>query len=296
MPEITRRRQGEMVRGLFNLLRGHPEGLPAREVIARLQQVAPPTPFEESEYPDRPGQRRYEKIVRWATVDPVKAGWMVKSQGNWTVTPEGLAAAERMPDDDAFFKEAVRLYRQWRSANVLVQEASDEAETTEAQPPSEVTLEEAAETARNEIREYLAGMPPYDFQELVASLLRAMGYHVPWVAPPGPDRGVDVVAFTDPLGANGPRIKVQVKRRRDVIRVPEVRAFMAVLGANDVGVFVTTSRFTPDALEEVRGQEVRRIQLLDGDIFIDLWIEHYNAVPEAAKQLLPLKPIYYLAT
>jgi len=38
-----------------------------------------------------------------------------------------------------------------------------------------------------------------------------MGYHVAWVAPPGPDGGVDVIAQSDPLGINGPRIKVQVK-------------------------------------------------------------------------------------
>ena len=106
----------------------------------------------------------------------------------------------------------------------------------------------------------------------------------------------DIVAFTDPLGASGPRIKVQVKRRQDTLRVHEVRAFMAVPGTNDVGIFVTTGRFTPDAMEEVRGQEVRRLQLIDGDAFIDLWIEHYGAVPEPAKQLLPLKPIYYIAS
>lgn len=33
-------------------------------------------------------------------------------------------------------------------------------------------------------------MSPYDFQDLAAALLEAMGYRVLWVAPPGPDRGV----------------------------------------------------------------------------------------------------------
>jgi len=35
--------------------------------------------------------------------------------------------------------------------------------------------QEAEETARQEIRDYLAKIPPYDLQELVAALLRAMG-------------------------------------------------------------------------------------------------------------------------
>lgn len=39
------------------------------------------------------------------------------------------------------------------------------------------TLEEAEETAWNEIEEYLKAINPYDLQKLVAALLRAMGYH-----------------------------------------------------------------------------------------------------------------------
>jgi hypothetical protein len=36
-----------------------------------------------------------------------------------------------------------------------------------------------------EIEEHLEQMNPYDFQDLVAGLLRALGYHVAWVSPPG---------------------------------------------------------------------------------------------------------------
>jgi restriction system protein len=80
---------------------------------------------------------------------------------------------------------------------------------------SAATLEEAEEAAWGEIREYLVAMRPYDFQELVGALLRAMGYYVLWEAPPGPDRGIDLIAYTDPLGTTSPRIKVQVKRQPD---------------------------------------------------------------------------------
>ena len=99
-------------------------------------------------------------------------------------------------------------------------------------------LEEAEESAWGEIRDYLATMPPYDFQQLVAALLRAMRYHVLWVAPPGPDRGIDIIAHSDPLGTAKPRIKVQVKRQAETkISVDGLRAFMAVLADDDVGIF-----------------------------------------------------------
>jgi restriction system protein len=52
-------------------------------------------------------------------------------------------------------------------------------------------------------------MNPYDFQDLVADLLRAMSYHVTWVSPPGKDGGVDILAWPDALGTRPPRIKVR---------------------------------------------------------------------------------------
>ena len=64
------------------------------------------------------------------------------------------------------------------------------------------TIEEAEEAAWAEIEKYLQNMPPYDFQNLVAAPLRAMDYHVSWIAPPGPDKGIDILAHTDPLAPN----------------------------------------------------------------------------------------------
>ena len=50
-----------------------------------------------------------------------------------------------------------------------------------------------------------------------------MGYHVPFVAPPGRDGGVDVIAYKDPLGTVAPRIKAQIKHREEKVTVREVR-------------------------------------------------------------------------
>jgi restriction system protein len=158
-----------------------------------------------------------------------------------------------------------------------------------------MSVELAEEAAWTHISAHLASMDPYDFQGLVAALLRAMGYHVAWVSPPGPDRGIDIVAYTDPLGATGPRIKVQVKRRADKIAVDGVRAFLAVLGTHDVGLFISTGGFTSDAEREARSQENRRITLIDMEGLFDLWVAHYEAIADADKALLPITPVYFLA-
>jgi restriction system protein len=278
---------------MLQVLEGHPEGLPAKEVLREVERTLGLTEFEKSEYPRSPGVRRFEKIARFSTIGAVKAGWLVKNKGQWLLTDEGRTALSAFPDPEALFRESDRLYRVWEKSQPDEEDSVDDPEAES--PSAAITLEEAEENAREAIHAYLAAMPPYDFQNLVAALLRAMDYHVSWIAPPGPDRGVDIVAYNDPLGATGPRIKVQVKRRSDKVAVQGIRSFMAVLSTNDVGIFVTTSGFTSEAQAEARQQESRRVSLLALDELIDLWVEHYEALPESEKQLLPLRPIYYLA-
>lgn len=290
--EITKQRTGELIRGVFAILLPHQEGLPAKEVLERLTTSVPPTVFEESTYPGRPNVRRYEKIVRFSTIGPVKAGWMMKNRGLWALTQEGRKAYERFTAPAEFIKESDRLYRQWANQQP---DAEDDAEVPAASGANAATtLEEAEEAAWAEIEAHLAGMNPYDFQSLVAGLLVGMGYHVAWVAPPGPDRGVDIIAHSDPLGITGPRIKVQVKRSDDRMSVKEIRSFMALLADGDVGLFVSKGGFTKDAEEEARYQEKRRLMLVDLRRFFELWIEHYASIPELQRRLLPLRPVHFL--
>jgi restriction system protein len=157
-----------------------------------------------------------------------------------------------------------------------------------------LAFEEAEEKAWEQINNYLQSINPYDFQTLAADLLAAMDYHVAWISPPGKDRGIDIVAYTDPLGTSAPRIKVQVKRRDQPISVEGLRAFMSILGTDDVGIFVSSGGFTSDAKEEARTQERRKITLLDLEQFYDLWIQYYDKLTQDARQRLPLKPVYYL--
>jgi len=95
----------------------------------------------------------------------------------------------------------------------------------------------------------LEGIDPYDLQDLVAALLEAMGYHVSWISPRGKDGGLDIVEHSDPLGTTAPRIKVQVKRRKDSIGVEELRSFLALINDDDVGIFITKSK--PVARERI---------------------------------------------
>jgi restriction system protein len=112
----------------------------------------------------------------------------------------------------------------------------------------------------------------------------------------GPDGGVDLIAHTDPLGTTGPRIKVQVKRRdTEKVSTESLRAFMAVLGEQDAGIYVSAPGFSSQAEREARSQEKRRLKLIDLERFVELWVQHMQGLPDPDRQRLPLKPVYFLA-
>jgi len=289
---VTKARAGHLIRALFEILIAHPDGIRAADALKALEKRVELNEFESGDYGS--GGRRFERLVRFSTVSCVKAGWMTKQKGIWLVTDEGKAAFLAIRDDEKFHREAERLYWKWRKAQPAA--AEEEAPEKAAEKSAVITLEQAEEMAWKEIEDYLAEMPPYDFQELVGELLTAMDYHVAWIAPPGKDGGVDVIAYNDPLGTRPPRIKVQVKRNANSPRidVTGLRSFMAVLGDDDVGLFVALSGFTRDAELEAR-QSHRRVTLLDTTKLVELWTSHYGKLGDSARRRLPLKPVWFLA-
>ncbi len=297
MPKTDKRRRGQIKQTVLRIL-ADAGAMSASDVVDLARERLLPTDYELGSYPSQPGVPRIDTMIRYGTIGPVKAGWLIKNRGTWEITPEGRDALSEFPDPELLNEEASRAYRQWKTGQSEADAVEDdlESELEVNLGFAALALEGAQEAALREIREHLRRIPPYDFQKLVAALLRAMGYFVPWVAPAGKDGGVDIVAFTDPLGATGPRIKVQVKRHNTgKISAVDLRAFLAVLGQQDVGIYVTTSDFTSDAMAEARQQETRRVTLIGLTDLLELWSEHYSKIEEADRSLLPLQPVYFLA-
>ncbi|AWM88984.1 restriction endonuclease [Microvirga sp. 17 mud 1-3] len=296
MAEITRRRTGELLRKLFEILLENPDGLQASEALKALASSVTLTNYEQGIY-ESSGTRRFDKIVRFATVDCVKAGWLLKHKGIWSVTGAGEQAYQSWLDPEAFYKEACRLYAQWKSSQPGTSDTSTSVSSDEVDgddKSASITFEQAEEQAWAEIEHYLGAMNPYEFQDLVADLLKAMGYFVSWVSPPGKDGGVDIIAHTDPLGTSTPRIKVQVKRQIQKTDRSGLASFSAVVNDDEVGIFVSTGGFTKDAEEFARSQARRRVTLIDFERLVDLWIQFYGKLDDLARKRLPLTPIYFL--
>jgi len=130
-----------------------------------------------------------------------------------------------------------------------------------------------------------------EMQELVAGLLRAMGYKTR-VSKKGPDRGRDILASPDGLGLEEPRIIVEVKHRSGQMGANEIRSFTGGLRSGDRGLYVSTGGFTKEAKYEAERSTIP-ISIIDSDILVELIIQYYDNFDAETKALIPLKKIYW---
>ena len=210
------------------------------------------------------------------------------------MTKEGEEALK--DGEERFFRSTNERYKKWRKLNAPEKTKDPdkvEEEEENEKRSLEITIEETQQLAKETIEEYIRSKNPYEFQDLVAALLRGMGYHTPFVAPRGKDGGIDVIAYGDPLGTTTPRIKIQVKHRESSSSAADIRQLSGVLKEGDVSIFVATGGFTSNARQEARNA-TPHMELIDLERFISLWQEFYKKLGDEDKSLLPLLPVYFV--
>lgn len=161
-------------------------------------------------------------------------------------------------------------------------------ETTE-----ETTKEDIKEQSSEHIKDKIINLDPYDFQDLVAGLLRAMGYKTR-VSPPGADRGIDIIASPDGFGFEQPRIVVECKHRRSQMGSQEIRSFLGGRHKDDKGLYVSTGGFSKDARYEAERANIP-LTLMDMDSLVKAVVDHYEQMDSETRLLLPLVKVYWPA-
>jgi restriction system protein len=232
------------------------------------------------------GQLRADNRIGWAAsylnrVDAVHR----PSRGRYEITEFGhellLRHPEAITENDlkAVAKEGDEW---WMSRSSVEREAPQELdETATVLDPTEQVEQGVArihEEVSSELLSRLVEQDPVFFESAVVKLLLAMGYG--GVGGRGVttdltnDGGIDGVIDQDVLGLS--KVYVQAKRYSptNAVQRPEVQGFVGALsGKADGGVFITTSRFSPGAVEWVRTVPARII-LIDGVRLTELMIEY----------------------
>jgi restriction system protein len=171
-------------------------------------------------------------------------------------------------------------------------DATISAEETEQAPQTLDAIKDDIEARAFEfIKDKISKLDWEDMQELVAGILRGMGYKT-LVSPKGADRGRDIMASPDGLGLENPKIMVEVKHRSGSMGGPEIRSFLGGLRQNDRGVYVSTGGFTKDAKYEAERSNIP-LTLIDLDMVVQLITQHYDNFDTDTRSLIPLKKLYW---
>lgn len=177
---------------------------------------------------------------------------------------------------------------------VLSGSAKPAAEPEDAQAEDDAPLRDIEAQAKELIKDQVSRLDWQEMQELVAGLLRGMGYKTK-VSAEGPDRGKDIVASPDGFGFESPRIVVEVKHRPGTaMGAQQLRSFLGGRHKDDKGLYVSTGGFTKDALYEAERANIP-IALMSLDDLVTALIDHYHLLDSETRQLVPLTKVFWPA-
>lgn len=152
-----------------------------------------------------------------------------------------------------------------------------------------------AQAAHDEIVAYVRQrFTGHSMARLVGAILEAEGFTVT-ISPPGPDRGVDILAGRGPMGLDEPLLCVQVKATEAPVDVNVLRALqgtMSSFGATQ-GLLVSWGGFTDAAKREAR-QHAFKIALWNQSDIVEAIYRTYESLRPEIQAELPLKRVWTL--
>jgi len=161
------------------------------------------------------------------------------------------------------------------------------------------SIENANDLIANELLEKILNMHPHFFEQLTLDLLIKMGYKGTngraLVTQLSRDNGIDGVINEDPLGTK--TIYIQAKRYSASTSVDrtEIQKFYGALAekGNEKGVFITTSKFSKNALELAKNYG--NIITIDGIQLTNLMIDYKVGVNvKKTYELLNIDEDYFI--
>jgi restriction system protein len=255
-----------------------------REQLAHMMNLSPE---EIAEKLPSGTNTKFANRVHWSVVYLSKAG-MLKRTGRGVV-----AITERGREilAEGHSKITVKILNRYPEFTEFHRGDSSSGEIKQSSPiaveESTQTPEERLESSYKELRSSLASdileavkkSSPQFFENLVVTLLVAMGYggsieDAGRAVGKSGDEGIDGIIKEDKLGLDF--VYIQAKKYTDLtVGRPAVQTFAGSLEGHRArkGVMLTTSTFSQEAYDYVKKIE-KKIVLIDGKHLADLMIEH----------------------
>ncbi|WP_179394512.1 restriction endonuclease [Lacticaseibacillus absianus] len=261
---------------------------------AVVDEIELPLALREKGYDNYPKEKIVNNRIHWALSDLALSGLLRRpKRGVYEITPLGHQlndqygrdlAAKIIHAQPAYLAHQEELAKHQTSPEGALDEGEDDttiAKIDRIQAQIEAYNAEIATDLLDRIRE----AEPTFFENLVADLLRKMGYQGPngdaTVTSASHDGGIDGIINQDPLGTS--TVYYQAKRYQadNVVQRPAIQGFYGALSNvhADRGVFITTSSFTQGAKDQAKSFA---IVLIDGTRLTELLL-HYHVGVQAKK-------------
>ncbi|MDI3465990.1 MAG: Mrr restriction system protein [Nitrospira sp.] len=155
------------------------------------------------------------------------------------------------------------------------------------QRDEDISEEEKPKDHRAALLEALQSLPPNGFERLTQRLLRESGFQQVTVTGKSGDGGIDGIGTLKVNSFVSFNVLFQCRRYQGAVTPSQVRDFRgAMQGRADKGLIITTGTFTLDAKKEARRDGVPPIELVDGDILVEMFEQHeLGLVPKRSYEI-----------
>lgn len=183
-------------------------------------------------------------------------------------TPEATMAAQLYTDTGKFKKVGRGLF-------ALIKQ-------TESAKSPLLAIQNQNSFVKQKLIEKIQEMDPFQFEFLVAELLRKIGYENVEVTKRSGDKGIDVSGNLTVGGLTNVKTVIQVKRYKTGNNISG-KYITQLRGSAEVdqrGLIITTSNFTKDAINESKATNKMPVALVNGHKLIDLLFKYKVGVKE----------------
>ncbi len=215
------------------------------------------------------GASKFHNQVCWARQYLVWEGFIDSSiRGIWKLTPQGQ-------NKKIETQEARKIFLKWVEINSLKRKQK-KSESSVEEEIDEVDIDDDSSITvdyKIQVLDYLRKMHPQSFERFCLYMLRVNNFENPKLTGGSHDEGIDGIATLRINPFVSFKVLFQAKRYKDGNNISraQIGDFRnAMIGRADKGIFITTSKFTLEAIKEANREGAPQVELVDSEQLIKM--------------------------
>lgn len=228
-------------------------------------------------------QSKFDNRVAWARTYLNKAGLIeTPVKGQYRITDDGKKALASGEEINLHYLEKSKDFQKFhKTTSTKAPEANDEEKDESPMETLDAAFQQITAALASQLMDEVMRLSPTEFEKMVVTLLLRMGYgsgisEAGMVTQQSNDGGIDGIIKEDQLGFSNIYIQAKQWTPDRTVGRPEVQKFVGALQGQQAqkGLFITTARFSADALQYASNLLGTKVVLVDGLTLTKLMIKH----------------------